>query len=209
MERRKKGGKQISKKAKVETGKTSKLRSSARKGSTATTPNEKLLLYLNEALAMENATIERLKSRARLTTFGDLRTRIEQHLEDTSEQRKRLTQLIYKLGGTPTEDLSQLAISVSPKSILDQLQKKLPTAEVELKDIKMDAMMEYSEGILYETLIQLAEKAKNEEAVQILTQNLDEERAMIIWMRTYMSSLIGQLWQGIPAPVVVVREGES
>ena len=100
-------------------------------------------------------------------------------------------------------DESELAIAVAPKYITDQLHKALPAAEVELKDIKMDAMMEYSECVLYETLLQIAEESNNDVAVRMLTQTLDEERAMIIWMRTYMSSLITQFWQNTPASVVV------
>jgi ferritin-like metal-binding protein YciE len=205
LEKSKKSRESTSNKGKVKSRRTSRLRSLEKVG-TSTTQNEKLLLYLNEALAMENATIERLESRARSTRFQDLRTRIEQHSVETREQQKRLIELIRRLGGNPTQDLSQLAMSVSPKSILDQLHKKLSAAEAELKDIKMDMDMEYSESTQYEVLLQLAEKAKNEDAIRILSQNLDEERGIIIWMRTYVPSLISQLWQNIPAQVSVVGE---
>jgi ferritin-like metal-binding protein YciE len=47
-----------------------------------------LFLYLNDALAMENAALEQL----------------QHHLEETKEQQDRLRKIITKLGGTPTKE---------------------------------------------------------------------------------------------------------
>jgi hypothetical protein len=87
-------------------------------------------------------------------------------------------------------------------------------AEVELSGAKEDAIVESAEIVLYDTLIQLAQKASTEvggDAIPILTQNLDEERAMMDWIKANTPVLITQLWPDIAASVVEtgVREDAS
>ena len=62
------------------------------------TPNQKLILHLNEALAIENAAVQRLQSRIKQTRIENVRQRLQVHLEETKVQQNRLKQLISDLG---------------------------------------------------------------------------------------------------------------
>ena len=178
------------------------------------TIQDKLALYLNDALSIENAAIERLQSRIRQTRLQDSKEQLQHHLEETREQQNRLKQLISTLGGKPTADKGHLPIPSSSKSIENSLRKHMTDAEVELRGAKEDAIVESAEIVLYDTLIQLAQKASTEvggDAIPILTQNLDEERAMMDWIKANTPVLITQLWPDIAASVVEtgVREDPS
>jgi ferritin-like metal-binding protein YciE len=175
---------------------------------------DKLALYLNDALSIENAAIERLKSRIRQTRLQDSKVQLQHHLEETREQQNRLKQLISTLGGKPTADKGLLPIPSSSKSIENSLKKHMTDAEVELRGAKEDAILESAEIVLYDTLIQLAQKASTVvggDAIPILTQNLDEERAMMDWIKANTPVLITQLWPDIIGSVVgtEVREATS
>jgi ferritin-like metal-binding protein YciE len=175
---------------------------------------DKLALYLNDALSLENAAIERLKSRIRQTRLQDSKVQLQHHLEETREQQNRLKQLISTLGGEPTRDKGHLPIPSSSKSIENSLKKHITDAEVELRGAKEDAIVESAEIVLYDTLIQLAQKASTEvggDAIPILTQNLDEERAMMDWIKANTPVLFTQLWPHITGSVVgtEVREATS
>jgi ferritin-like metal-binding protein YciE len=175
---------------------------------------DKLALYLNDALSLENAAIERLQSRIRQTRLQDSKVQLQHHLEETREQQNRLKQLISTLGGKPTADKGLLPIPSSSKSIENSLKKHMTDAEVELRGAKEDAILESAEIVLYDTLIQLAQKASTVvggDAIPILTQNLDEERAMMDWIKANTPVLITQLWPDITASVVgtEVREATS
>ena len=71
--------------------------------------------------------------------------------------------------------------------------------------MKEDAILESAEIVLYDTLIQLAQKASTVvggDAIPILTQNLDEEIVMMDWIKANTPVLITQLWPDIAASVV-------
>jgi ferritin-like metal-binding protein YciE len=144
----------------------------------------------------------------------DSKVQLQHHLEETREQQNRLKQLISTLGGNPTADKGHLPIPSSSKSIKNSLKKHMTDAEVELRGAKEDAIVESAEIVLYDTLIQLAQKASTVvggDAIPILTQNLDEERAMMDWIKANTPVLITQLWPDITASVVgtEVREATS
>ena len=212
MVSRKKSGPKRTKKGSPKK-RTKKSYSSAQKLKNITI-QDKLALYLNDALSLENAAIERLQSRIRQTRLQDSKVQLQHHLEETREQQNRLKQLISTLGGKPTADKGHLPIPSSSKSIENSLRKYMTDAEVELRGAKEDAIVESAEIVLYDTLIQLAQKASTEvggDAIPVLTQNLDEERAMMDWIKANTPVLITQLWPDIAASVVEtgIREDAS
>jgi ferritin-like metal-binding protein YciE len=79
--------------------------------------HDKFLLYLNSSLAMENAALERLQRRVQQTILEDTRQQLKNHLEETKEHQDRLSQLITKLGGSPTQEKGQLPIAMPPDSL--------------------------------------------------------------------------------------------
>ncbi len=72
--------------------------------------NQKIVQYLNDALAMENAAEDRILSRLQETIVDDTRVQLQDHLEETRNQKDRLKQIITSHGGDPTEAKAELPI---------------------------------------------------------------------------------------------------
>ena len=164
--------------------------------------NDKLGLYLNDALSMENASIQRLQSRIKQTRLQDAKQQLQLHLDETKEQQKRLRQLISNLGGKPTKDKAQLPVMSPPKSLMNILNRHMTSAEAELKGAKEDAVMENAEIVFYDMLTHLLQKANVDgEAVSVLTQSLYEEKSMAEWIRSNTPIMLTQLWPNIETSI--------
>ena len=174
------------------------------------TPNQKLTFHLNEALAIENAAVQRLQSRIKQTKIDNIKQRLQIHLEETRGQQNRLRQLISDLGdggkSAATKDKAQLPISTPPRSLTKISGKLMTPAEVELKAAKEDAIIENAEIIIYDMLTHIAEKMNATHAVPILTQSLSEERSMADWIKTNTPELVVQLWPEIEGSVDMSEE---
>jgi ferritin-like metal-binding protein YciE len=174
--------------------------------------NEKLALYLNDALSIENAAIKRLQLRLRQTRLPEIKVQLQHHLDETKEQQNRLKRLISSLDQKPTNDRGRLPVTSSPRSIEKMLKKSMTDAEEELKGAKDDAIVESAEIVLYDMLIQFAQKASvvvGGDAIPVLSQNLAEERAMLDWIKANTPVLITQLWPDITSSVVGTEEVQT
>ncbi|MFL6365649.1 MAG: DUF892 family protein [Nitrososphaeraceae archaeon] len=175
------------------------------------TSAQKLTLHLNEALAIENAAIQRLQSRIKQTKMENVKQRLQAHLEETKRQQDRLKQLISDLGNgqknAATKDKAQLPIPTPPKSLTNIFGRMMTSAEYELKATKEDAIVENAEIILYDMLTHLAERMNAVNAIAILSESLSEERAMADWIKTNTPDMVAQLWPEIEASIATV-EGE-
>ena len=171
------------------------------------TPKQKLTLYLNDALAIENAAVQRLQSRIKQTKIENAKQRLQLHLQETREQQNRLKHLISDLssGKSATMDKAQLPIPTPPKSP-SKIVGKMTSAELELKAAKEDAIIENAEIIIYDMLTHLAEKMNAAHAIPVLTQSLSEERSMADWIRTNTPDMVIQLWPEIEASVAATEE---
>jgi ferritin-like metal-binding protein YciE len=175
------------------------------------TSAQKLTLHLNEALAIENAAIQRLQSRIKQTKVENVRQRLQTHLEETKNQQDRLKQLISGLGNgqksTATKDKAQLPIHTLPSSLSNMFGRMMTSAESELIAAKEDAIVENAEIILYDMLTHLAERMNATHAISSLSESLSEERAMADWIRTNTPDMVAELWPEIEASIAV-DEGE-
>jgi ferritin-like metal-binding protein YciE len=93
----------------------------------------RLLMYLNDALAMENASAERLQTRTKETDIKELKIVLQKHLQETRQQQKRIEEIITNMGGKPTEEKAGLPILTSAKSIAEDMENKATTAEWQLR----------------------------------------------------------------------------
>jgi ferritin-like metal-binding protein YciE len=78
--------------------------------------NQKIVQYLNDALAMENASEERIQSRLKESIVDDTRVHLQDHLEETRNQKDRLKQIITSHGGEPTDAKAELP-TLKPNTI--------------------------------------------------------------------------------------------
>jgi ferritin-like metal-binding protein YciE len=179
---------------------------SSRKGKEIT-PSEKITLYLNETLSMENASVERLQLRIKQTKIESVKQRLQLHLEETREQQNRLKQLILDVGGkNPTKDKAQLPISWATKTMAKMIGRMMTSAELELKGAKEDAVIENAEIVLYDMLMQLVERIGITNAISVLDQSLSEEKAMAEWIRTNAPDVLMQLWPEIESSITKRKE---
>lgn len=173
------------------------------------TPSEKITLYLNEALSMENAAVERLQLRIKQTKIENVKERLRLHLEETREQQSRLKQLISDVGGkNPTKDKARLPIPSVPKTMAKMIGRMMTSAELELKGAKEDAVIENAEIVLYDMLMQLVEKMGITNAISVISQSLSEEKAMADWIRTNAPDILMQLWPEIEASIAKREEAQ-
>jgi ferritin-like metal-binding protein YciE len=63
---------------------------------------QKLVQYFNEALAMENAAVDRNQTRMSETPIPLVKQQLQYHLEQTFVQQDRLRTIITNLGGSST-----------------------------------------------------------------------------------------------------------
>jgi len=87
--------------------------------------NQKIVQYLNDALAMENASEDRLQLRLQESIVEDTRIRLQDHLEETRKQKERLKQVITSHGGDPTYAKAELPF-LKPNTI-DLVRDNLPS----------------------------------------------------------------------------------
>ena len=85
------------------------------------TLNDDLILYLNTALAMENAALERVQSRIQKTILEDAKQQLQHHSEETKKQQDRLRHLITKIGGIPTREKGGLHNTLRKHMIHDSV----------------------------------------------------------------------------------------
>jgi ferritin-like metal-binding protein YciE len=164
--------------------------------------NDKFVLYLNTALAMENAALERLQSRIQQTILEDAKQQLQHHLEETREQQDRLIQLITKLGGRPVQEKAKLPVLSPPESIVKTMKNTMITssaAERELNESIQDTIIENAEVTGYNILIQMAVKMNMAaaDAIPSLKQNINEEEKMFGWLRANAPAIFAKLWPQI------------
>ncbi len=161
----------------------------------------RLLIYLNDALSMENASVERLQRRTKETEIGtnieELKIILENHLHETRQQQKRLERLIINLGEKPTEEKAELPMLSSPKFIAECMENKATRQEWELKNTEQDAIIENAEVVGYNMLIQWAIKVNVDNVIPVLMQNLKEEEDMRMWLRANTPRLFAKSWPRI------------
>ena len=173
--------------------------------------NSKLVEYLNELLSVENAAIDRIQSRIDECPIQEVKSRLQQHLEETKGQRRRLQEIISKYAGTPTSSKAHLSTPKPPstelmkktikdtvKSVTGDTDNPLPE-EMELIRTKEDAILENAEIIGYKMVMHIAQITGAQDIIPILEQNIKEEQSMAEWIITHTPAMLGQLWPKIQA----------
>ena len=82
----------------------------------------KLIDYLDEVVSIENAAIERLERRMQETPMQDSKKVLQQHLQEETEQLRRLIDLISSYGKKPTDSKAAL---ISLHSLTNEARDKM------------------------------------------------------------------------------------
>ena len=168
---------------------------------------QKLVQYFNEALAMENAAVDRNQTRMSETPIPLVKQQLHYHLEQTFVQQDRLRTIITNLGGNPTSakaalpmmlptDMDTLSNTVkeTAKSLVSSKSKDRVDAEHELIQTKQDAIIENGEIVTYKMLMEISQKVGLLEALPLLQQSLLEETAMENFIVSTTPMALTMLW---------------
>ena len=168
---------------------------------------QKLVQYFNEALAMENAAVDRNQTRMSETPIPLVKQQLQYHLEQTFVQQDRLRTIITNLGGNPTSAKAALPkmlptdmdtvsnmVKETAKSLVSSKSKDRVDAEHELIQTKQDAIIENGEIVSYKMLMEISQKAGMLEALPLLQQSLLEETAMENFILSTTPMALTMLW---------------
>ena len=168
---------------------------------------QKLVQYFNEALAMENAAVDRNQTRTSETPIPLVKQQLQYHLEQTFVQQDRLRTIITDLGGSPTSAKAALpkmlptdmdtvsnTVKETAKSLVSSKSKDRVDAEHELIQTKQDAIIENAEIVSYKMLMEISQKAGLLEALPLLQQSLLEETAMENFILSSTPLALTMLW---------------
>jgi ferritin-like metal-binding protein YciE len=168
---------------------------------------QKLVQYFNEALAMENAAVDRNQTRMSETPISLVKQQLQYHLEQTFVQQDRLRTIITNLGGSPTSAKAALpkmlptdmdtvsnTVKETAKSLVSSKSKDRVDAEHELIQTKQDAIIENAEIVTYKMLMEISQKVGLLEALPLLQQSLLEETAMENFIVSTTPMALTMLW---------------
>jgi len=168
---------------------------------------QKLVQYFNEALAMENAAVDRNQTRTGETPIPLVKQQLQYHLEQTFVQQDRLRTIITNLGGSPTSAKAALpmmlptdmdtfsnTVKETAKSLVSSKSKDRVDAEHELIQTKQDAIIENAEIVTYKMLMEISQNVGLLEALPLLQQSLLEETAMENFIVSTTPMSLTMLW---------------
>ena len=168
---------------------------------------QKLIQFFNEALAMENAAVDRNETRMSETPIPLVKQQLQYHLEQTFVQQDRLKTIITNLGGSPTSAKAALpkmlptdmdtvsnTVKETAKSLVSSKSKDRVDAEHELLQTKQDAIIENAEIVTYKMLMEISQKVGLLEALPHLQQSLLEETAMENFIVSSAPMALTMLW---------------
>jgi ferritin-like metal-binding protein YciE len=168
---------------------------------------QKLVQYFNEALAMENAAVDRNQTRMGETPIPLVKQQLQYHLDQTFVQQDRLRTIITNLGGSPTSTKAALpkmlptdmdtvsnTVKETAKSLVSSKSKDRVDAEHELIQTKQDAIIENAEIVTYKMLMEISQKVGLLEALPLLQQSLLEETAMENFIVSTTPMALTMLW---------------
>lgn len=168
---------------------------------------QKLIQFFNEALAMENAAVDRNETRMSETPIPLVKQQLQYHLEQTFVQQDRLKTIITNLGGSPTSAKAALpkmlptdmgtvtnTVKETAKSLVSSKSKDRVDAEHELLQTKQDAIIENAEIVTYKMLMEISQKVGLLEALPLLQQSLLEETAMENFIVSSAPMALTMLW---------------
>src|SRR5215207_5084175 len=155
--------------------------------------NQKFILELNAALAMENAGVERLQTRIEETSLP----------EEKQQHQQLLQQLIANLNGKSTSEKLGLPLPSYPQDMKAMMDKTMTKQEYELKRSEEDMIIENAEVCCYLMMIQKCQMAGGVflDAIGPLSKIMNDEQQQADWIKTHSPGMLAQLWPKIQSAV--------
>lgn len=156
------------------------------------TMRDTLIGWLNDAYAMEKGMIETLDNHAQdAEGHPQVRSRIQEHLEETRRHADLVQQCVERLGGstsavkTAMGKISGMFEGVSTAAAEDEL----------VKNALGDYSAEHLEIASYRALITAAEALGEQEVAQTCEQILRDEEEMALWLEQNLPVVVKDFLQ--------------
>jgi ferritin-like metal-binding protein YciE len=134
---------------------------------------------LRNAHAMENQALSIMKPQvSRIENYPEVAQRLQQHIVETESQIQRLERVLEGIGENHSA-IKDMALSLG--GAMAAIGHTAAPDEI-VKNSFANFAFENFEIAAYKSLLALADRAGNAEAIQLLTQNLEEEIAMADWL---------------------------
>lgn len=154
--------------------------------------NSVFITGLKNAHAVENQAIELLNRQIeRIENYPEIKTRLQQHLDETNHQIQRLEALLGSLNESRSV-LKDNALSLTGN--LAAIMHGAMQDEI-LKNSFANFAFENFEIASYKSLIKIAELTGHQDAVQPLNQTLREEEGMAHWIDTHLTDVTSKYLQ--------------
>lgn len=141
---------------------------------------------LRNAHAMENQALAIMRPQvSRIEHYPEMAERLDQHIAETEGQLQRLDRLL-ELAQSSNSGLKDAALSLG--GTMAALGHSVAPDEI-VKNSFANFAFENYEIAAYKSLLALAEEVADEEAIDLLQQNLDEEIAMSDWLDSNIEPL--------------------
>jgi ferritin-like metal-binding protein YciE len=161
-----------------------------------TTTEDKLVQYLIEARAMEQALVRTLQAHAAMTPSGPYRSLLERHLRETRDHAERISRRLADLGrgqsvAESLYDAGQrlagqlLAVGKAPLDLL----RGASGEEKLLKNAKDEAATEALEIATYDAIERLATIAGDERTARLAADHRADEERMLAALRDQLPRL--------------------
>ena len=118
---------------------------------------DRYILHLNQALAMESALVDHLEKRAGAVPHIQVREKLLHHREQTREHAQKVRAIIQSLAGEPTATKSVVQSSITP-SVLGKVMTALESEKADrlLAEDLADYAVENYEAAVYSGLANIA-----------------------------------------------------
>ncbi|WP_312393505.1 ferritin-like domain-containing protein [Mixta calida] len=153
------------------------------------TYQENYLSWLRDAHAMEKQAEEMLeKMSSRLEHYPDLRSRLQQHIEETRQQQQMLQQVIDR------QDTSNSTMKdmMGKVAAMGQAVGGMFASDEVVKGAISGYVFEQFEIACYTSLIAAAELAGDHEGARVFEQIREQEKAMADWALTHLPDVTEQ-----------------
>lgn len=140
---------------------------------------DRYLLQLNRALAMESALVDHLEKRAQEINSPKIKERVEQHRGETIEHRETVRGVIQSLGGQPTSGKASVQSPISP-GLIGTVKSALEGEKEDkaLSQTLADYSVEEFEAALYLVLAQIARNLGHSDHAPLFDRIRREEQGM-------------------------------
>ena len=160
-------------------------------------PEDQVLDWLRDAHAMEEQAEQMLTAQAsRLEHYDALRTRIEQHIDETRRQGEQVRACIERLGGSTSamKDLGGKTLA------LFQGMSGLFVSDEVVKGVLASYAFEHMEIASYRILAAAAEAVGDLETKRVCESICREEEAMAGWLHEHMGQITVQYLRRTETP---------